>query len=415
MVQFRKKESKKGSLLVGETPIATELELIILRLISKEFLTIKQIARNRKTTDRAVYKIVKNLKKKGLLNAANKMTISEGNLNILKKKKQKRIKAHGSITRKKAHGTGKLSKKKEPKKQKQPIVNQHRQPVNHHRQTCEHSKEQSKKKTKPDQKALGRKTTKSKQQISIGKGNLNSVKKLKQDRAALKHQIRLHGQQFNVIILYKDANYKKRIGTTINIDGNTIKCHREVIDIYGTQSFFGSDPQEATAKSLEYWGQFFIRIENDLHITLVKPRAQNIRQVKAHYSECDNELAHDAEEKEYKVYIKTTDDKKLWFTIDNSFSLREAEAQHPETSKGDMEKVQSFFNDIRDNNPVILTDFVRALEQLAALTVESMKDNKDTAKKLNMLSGIVLQQTTAQEQPKTEKKEEIKEKSIMYG
>ena len=48
--------------------------------------------------------------------------------------------------------------------------------------------------------------------------------------------------------------------------------------------------------------------------------------------------------------VYTTEDHKLWFTIDNSLNLHEAETQHPKTAKHDMQEVvRPFFNDMRDH------------------------------------------------------------------
>ncbi|MEX0596934.1 MAG: hypothetical protein WD512_10580, partial [Candidatus Paceibacterota bacterium] len=48
------------------------------------------------------------------------------------------------------------------------------------------------------------------------------------------NQIRLHGQEFNIKILYKDHRYKQLQGKAnlINIDGNEIRLYRDSIEIY---------------------------------------------------------------------------------------------------------------------------------------------------------------------------------------
>lgn len=167
-----------------------------------------------------------------------------------------------------------------------------------------------------------------------------------------KNRIRLHGQEWNIRILQKDEKYNKirNEGNTIKIDQNTVRLYEDSIEIYSVKSFFADDPQKATSRSLEYWDRFFARLESDLKVILVKNRANNIKLVNSHYSEINNELGQEAEKKGYKIRVYATEDGKLWFLIDNSFNLHEAEGVHPRTSKEDMTEVQNYFNDIRDKD-----------------------------------------------------------------
>ena len=85
-----------------------------------------------------------------------------------------------------------------------------------------------------------------------------------------------------------------------------------------------------------------------------------------HYAETNNELAQECEKKAYKVRVYTTSDSKLWFLIDNSFNLHEAETVHPETAKEDMGNiVKPFFNDLRDNKPPLPSEMWVILSELA--------------------------------------------------
>lgn len=175
----------------------------------------------------------------------------------------------------------------------------------------------------------------------------------------VEHQIRLHSQEFNIRILYKDQKYKQQLqkANTINTDGNTIRLYRNSIEIYSGHSFYADDVQKATADSFDYWNRLFARLENDLKIILVKSRSQNIKLVNQHYSEINNELAKECEAKADKIRVITTDDNKVWFLIDNSFNLHEAETIHPETAKQDMaEVIRPFFNDLRKNNPPLISE-----------------------------------------------------------
>ena len=64
---MKKKVENKG--IVSKI---TKAEKEVLHLLTKEFLTVKQIAIRRKTSDKAVYKIISKIKKKGILTGLNK-------------------------------------------------------------------------------------------------------------------------------------------------------------------------------------------------------------------------------------------------------------------------------------------------------------------------------------------------------
>lgn len=185
--------------------------------------------------------------------------------------------------------------------------------------------------------------------------------------------IRLHAQQFNIKILYQDYKYNEILekSNTITIDGNTIRLNQDTIEIYSKQSFYADDVQKATVKSFEYWNRFFARLEHDLKVILVKPRSQNIKLVNQHYAETNNELAEESEKKGYRIKLYTTDDGRLWFTIDNSLNQHEAETLHPSSAKEDMQDtVKPFFNDMRDK-PHYLPSQIRATVET---TLELVKE-----------------------------------------
>lgn len=161
--------------------------------------------------------------------------------------------------------------------------------------------------------------------------------------------IRLHGEEFNIKILYKDKRYKDLLekGNLVELDGNTIRLYKDSIEVYSGRSFYGEDPQKVTATAFEYWNRLFIKIENTYKIMICKPFINNKRRVNAHYAEVGNELSKSCEERGERIRVYSREDSKLWFIIDNSFSLHEAECIHPQDSKDDMDIVKSFFNDLR--------------------------------------------------------------------
>lgn len=223
------------------------------------------------------------------------------------------------------------------------------------------------------------------------KGMLSrAYKTLEKNRCTLKvSAIRFHGLEFNIRIIYKDHRYKNLIGKIIYIDGETIRCYRDSIEVYGNQSFDGEDEQRATAKAMGYYQRLFYQIENDLKINIIKYRKQNIELVKGHYAEINNEMARECEITGDKIKIYAREDGKLWFMVDNSFNLFEAETQHRHTNKRDMGIVRKHLNDWRDNNPPTLSELNTMLVKVVDIMHEQAEANKQTAYGLKSIMDLI--------------------------
>jgi len=190
------------------------------------------------------------------------------------------------------------------------------------------------------------------------------------------HQIRLHGQEFNITILYDSQRYKKtrQKKQVMHIEGNTLRLFEKKIELYAARhlSFYGDTAKEATSVSINYWNRIFTRIESTLNIIIIKGMATKIREVKAHYAEIDNELAEDCLRKSKKIHVKGEDGRE-WLLVDNSWQLRELETIHSETALDDMQEVvQPFFNDLRGyyaqtGQSLIMTDIVKAVGEMGAV------------------------------------------------
>lgn len=205
-----------------------------------------------------------------------------------------------------------------------------------------------------------------------------------QPKSTKSNLIRLHGQEFNVRILFKDERYRKLVEKSnfVMIDGNSVRLYGDSLEVYSGRSFFGEDASKATSRSFEYWNRFFIRLEHDFKIVILKSRSQNIRLVNSHYAEVGNEFARSCEDRGDKVKVFARDDGKLWFLIDNSFRLCEAECVHPRTSKVDMDRVKPFFNDLRDNN-------VLPLSKLSSLVSDTVKQVNEVSHGLKGVTEVL--------------------------
>lgn len=211
------------------------------------------------------------------------------------------------------------------------------------------------------------------------------------------HKIRLHAQHFILKIIRGSDTYRRAIGNRIKIDGNTIECNKENLEVYSNTDFFGDTPSEAKKKSLDYFFNIFKKIEDRLKILIVKDGYLNIKEANAHYSEINNELARDNTQRGVKLGIKG-EDGKTWLKTDNSFNLNELETVHPNLAKEDMEKIKPFFDDLRAN-PMTLSDLTKATKELAT---QSLETARGLGTVVNIL-GINLKREQEQTQKETDK------------
>ena len=186
--------------------------------------------------------------------------------------------------------------------------------------------------------------------------------------------IRLHAQEWNIKILFKDERYQEsREKSNVRIiDGNTVRLYKESLEIYG-KMFYNKTANLVTMDSFQYWNRFFVRLESELNIIILKKGYQNINLAHCgHYAEIDNGLARMLNNNKEWVKITATEDGKVWFTFDNSLKFNEAEAVHSQTSKHDMQEVlEPFFNDLRDNRPFLPSQMMGYMKELAAAQINT--------------------------------------------
>lgn len=204
------------------------------------------------------------------------------------------------------------------------------------------------------------------------------------------HGYRVHGQGLRINIIdgaegkYRDLILK---ANRLKIDGNNIELYPTSVVIHSGHSFFSDTVDGAMKKSVDYFDRILARLENDLKVVLVKSRSHNIKQFRVHVAEVNNELAKECNIKADKIKVFGNADGKLWFLIDNSFNLNEAETVHGAKAVPDMQDVVApFFNDLRDAQSPLLSDMWN-------LIAESVKANRNTALGLQAttegLKGVV--------------------------
>ena len=198
------------------------------------------------------------------------------------------------------------------------------------------------------------------------------------DRSGEQSGIRLHAEQFLIKPLWKAERYAGKIGKAIQIENNTILIEKDIIQYYCNYSFFGSDSYAATAKSFNYHNKIFKILENDLGCVIIKSRSQNIERVKSEYAQINNGLAKKVENEGQRIRLRTTDEGKVWFEIDNSWNLHEAETKG-KTAHRDMQKVvEPLFNDMRDKDFYLMSDTKSMIDKLAIVSSNIVQSQLST-------------------------------------
>lgn len=180
------------------------------------------------------------------------------------------------------------------------------------------------------------------------------------------HPIRLHGIQIKNKIIRSSQKYQDLLKNTnyLTISGDTYQLSPHCLTVYIKKSFFGKDTNDCSVDSINYVHNLLIRFENKYGMSLLKDRYETLKICKAHYSETNNELAKEHNLNKTKLNIKDVHDGKIWFEIDNSFNLNEAEFKHPTNCKHDCDAITDHFNFVRAN-PGVLPTVVTSLQSIA--------------------------------------------------
>ena len=244
--------------------------------------------------------------------------------------------------------------------------------------------------------------------------NHTSLKEVKID------SVRGHGLQF-VLKLPKDLrNWENReeifikqgiefkplfigsfkAGQKLEFKGRKIWILDKSIVIYEKSSYLAETAEKAKSYAIYEFKALVKSLEGLLGADFSKKGNYNFKVTRQHYALVKNALAkqYDKEGKKLEVYTEAG----LWFTIDNSFNLHEAETTHPKTADVDNKKVQDFFNGIKkfegftpeflvnsigqnavnlDNYAKHLTAHVESVKQLGTAVTELVKQVKEFKQK----------------------------------
>jgi len=200
---------------------------------------------------------------------------------------------------------------------------------------------------------------------------------------------RLHSQQFDIKILWRGEQYERLRDrrNMIFLDGNTIKLHRSVVEVYCNELrfFLGVSPGDAELESFKYWAGFFHSLEQKLGVILVKDGVSSVNQNKAHLADVGNVVAKEYVKRGQPLKVYALEDGKLAIVADQSHGRVELEFLHPKTYKLDADKVSAFLEGIRhydDFTPKFVVDSLGMSAVSHAKTIAMLGEILEAIKEL---------------------------------
>jgi DNA-binding transcriptional ArsR family regulator len=184
-------------------------------------------------------------------------------------------------------------------------------------------------------------------------------------------------------------------GQRILFKGRKIWLTDRSVIIYDRSSYFAES--SSASKSLAIYRLISIikSLERFLHADFTERAGLQYRfkVSRQHYALVRNVLAkqYDAEDKKLNVYS----DRGLWFVIDNSFNLHEAETVHPQTADADNLKVQDFFNSLKEQplTTGFILEVMYGIQQNQLVFAQNMGSHikviKDLGAGVNELTGLI--------------------------
>lgn len=151
------------------------------------------------------------------------------------------------------------------------------------------------------------------------------------------------------ILSKKNISFKE-INNNLNYEfffkDNRIRLSSKSILIYDIKSYFGFNAVDSKKFAMSELQSFLNELQAKLGIELQVKGKYIVKTSRQHYALIRNSLAMQCRKNGTKINVYN--EKGLWFTIDNSFNLEEAETVHPETALVDNLGVQNFFNEHKE-------------------------------------------------------------------
>lgn len=144
-------------------------------------------------------------------------------------------------------------------------------------------------------------------------------------------------------------------GQRLTIDGRKTHLTNKSIVIYDRSSYFAEKAIEAKSNAVHSFISIIKKLERLLHVELTIGSDYKFKVSRQHYAMVKNALAQQYNSEGLKLEVRSEGDNSLWFLIDNSFNLDEAECVHSNTGMTDAQKMQAHFNSVKDTGATMHT------------------------------------------------------------
>jgi hypothetical protein len=186
----------------------------------------------------------------------------------------------------------------------------------------------------------------------------------------------------------------------IYLDNNKIWLSSKSIIIYDIGSYFGYNAIQSRKLGFYALKELLIKLQSKLGVNL-RDKQDNfiVKPSRQHYSLIKNCLAVQCNKEGKKINVYN--EKGIWFTIDNSFNLEEAETIHPKTALTDSLGIQKYFNEHKETNfevtPKFILSTMQGIQNNQLIFAENMKSHIEAIQSLSkgvkrltrVMSGIL--------------------------
>jgi DNA-binding transcriptional ArsR family regulator len=184
------------------------------------------------------------------------------------------------------------------------------------------------------------------------------------------------------LFLKKDIKFEPLIigginrGQKLEFKGRKIWLTNKSIVIYEKSSYLADTSKESQERAIQDMLALMKSLEKHLQANFKTGRYYKFKVSRQHYSLVKNALAQQYDKEGNKLQVFNEDG--LWFLIDNSFNLHEAETVHPKTSVDDNRKVQNYFNGVKkfeDYTPQFVVNSMQGIQNNQLVFAENMKSH----------------------------------------
>jgi hypothetical protein len=174
-------------------------------------------------------------------------------------------------------------------------------------------------------------------------------------------------------------------GQRLIIEGRKTWLTNKSVVIYDTGSYFAEKAIEAKSEAVQSFLSIVKKLERLLHVELTIGNDYKFKVSRQHYALMKNALAKQYNSEGKILEVRSEGDNSLWFLIDNSFNLYEAETVHPDTAMPDNQKMQNFFNGVKNTGitPEFILEAMNGIQGNQAVFAENTESHIEAIRDLS--------------------------------